>query len=181
MPEDREILDAFRQEGKEDYAFNLLVRKYSRDLYWKIRRMVFDHDDADDILQNTFLKAWKYLPDFREESRLFTWLYRIAVNETLNFLKSKRLRTMFSLTGNEKTLADKFTADPYFTGDEITRRLYAAIGKLPPKQKIVFTMRYFDQMKFDEIATMLKRTTGSVKASYHHAFIKIKRYLGEED
>ena len=108
MPEDREILDAFRQEGKEDYAFNLLVRKYSRDLYWKIRRMVFDHDDADDILQNTFLKAWKYLPDFREESRLFTWLYRIAVNETLNFLKSKRLRTMFSLTGNEKTLADKF-------------------------------------------------------------------------
>lgn len=181
MPEDREILDAFRQEGKEDYAFNLLVRKYSRDLYWKIRRMVFDHDDADDILQNTFLKAWKYLPDFREESRLFTWLYRIAVNETLNFLKSKRLRTMFSLTGNEKTLADKFTADPYFTGDEITRRLYAAIGKLPPTQKIVFTMRYFDQMKFDEIATMLNGTTGSVKASYHHAFIKIKRYLGEED
>lgn len=157
MPEDREILDAFRQEGKEDYAFNLLVRKYSRDLYWKIRRMVFDHDDADDILQNTLIKAWKYLPDFREESRLFTWLYRIAVNETLNFLKSKRLRTMFSLSGKEKALAEKFIADPYFTGDDITRRLYAGIGKLPPKQKIVFTMRYLDQMKFDEIAQYTER------------------------
>ena len=177
MTEDKEILDAFRQEGKEDYAFNLLVRRYSRDLYWQIRRMVLDHDDADDLLQNTLIKAWKYLPDFREDCRLYTWLYRIAVNE----LKSKRLRTMFSLTGKERTLAEKFTADPYFSGDEITRRLYAGMEKLPPRQKVIFTMRYFDQMKFDDIAKVLKRTVGSVKASYHHAFVKMKRYLGEED
>ena len=166
MTEDKEILDAFRQEGKEDYAFNLLVRRYSRDLYWQ---------------QNTLIKAWKYLPDFREDCRLYTWLYRIAVNETINFLKSKRLRTMFSLTGKERTLAEKFTADPYFSGDEITRRLYAGMEKLPPRQKVIFTMRYFDQMKFDDIAKVLKRTVGSVKASYHHAFVKMKRYLGEDD
>lgn len=181
MAEDKEILDAFHQEGKEDYAFNLLVRQYSRDLYWQIRRMVFDHDDADDILQNTFVKAWKYLPEFRADCKLYTWLYRIAVNETLNFLKSKRLRTMFRLTGNERSIAEKFTADPYFTGDEIVRRLYAGIEKLPPKQKVIFTMKYFDQMKFDEIAAALKGTTGSIKASYHHAYTKMKQYLKEED
>ena len=181
MTEDKEILDAFRQEGKEDYAFNLLVRRYSRDLYWQIRRMVFDHDDADDILQNTLVKAWKYFPGFREDCRLYTWLYRIAVNETLNFLKSKRLRAMFSLSGNERAVEDRFTADPYFSGDEITRRLYAGIAKLPPKQKVVFSMRYFDQMKFDDIAAALKGTTGSIKASYHHAYMKMKRYLKEED
>lgn len=181
MEDDKEILEAFKEEGRQDYAFNLLVRRYSRDLYWRIRRMVFDHDEADDLLQNTLIKAWKYLPDFREDCKLYTWLYRIAVNETLNYLKSKRLKTMFTLTGKEKTLADKFTADPYFNGDEIVRRLYAAIDKLPPKQKIIFTMRYFDGMKFDEIAQVLKQSTGSAKASYHHAYVKIQKFLEDHD
>lgn len=181
MTDDKEILEAFKEEGRQDYAFNLLVRKYSRDLYWCIRRMVIDHDEADDLLQNTLIKAWKYLPDFREDCRLYTWLYRIAVNETLNYLKSKRLKTMFSLSGKEKILSERFTADPYFNGDDITRRLYAAIEKLPPKQKVIFTMRYFDDMKFDDIAKALRRTTGSVKASYHHAYVKMQTFLGDSD
>ena len=155
--DDREILDALREEGRENYAFNLLVRKYSQRLYWHIRRAVLSHDDADDLLQNTFIKAWKNLPYFREESRLYTWLYRIATNETINFLKSKRLRA----------------SDPYFTGDEISRRLYQAISKLPPRQKMIFNMRYFEELKFTEIAEILNRSVGAVKASYHHAFTKV--------
>ena len=150
--DDREILDALREEGRENYAFNLLVRKYSQRLYWHIRRAVLDHDEADDLLQNTFIKAWKNLPYFREESRLYTWLYRIATNETINFLKSKRLRTMFSMSGYESAFADKLASDPYFSGDEISRRLYRAIAKLPPRQKMIFNMRYFEELKFTEIA-----------------------------
>ena len=145
--DDREILDALREEGRENYAFNLLVRKYSQRLYWHIRRAVLSHDDADDLLQNTFIKAWKNLPYFREESRLYTWLYRIATNETINFLKSKRLRTMFSMSGYESAFADKLASDPYFSGDEISRRLYRAIAKLPPRQKMIFNMRYFEEPK----------------------------------
>ena len=163
--DDREILAALREEGNENYAFNLLVRKYSQRLYWHIRRAVLDHDDADDLLQNTFIKAWKNLPYFREESRLYTWLYRIATNETINFLKSKRLRTMLSMSGHESSIADRLASDPYFTGDEISRRLY----------------RYFDELKFTEIAEILNRSVGAVKASYHHAFTKMQDILNEND
>lgn len=179
--DDREILAALREEGNENYAFNLLVRKYSQRLYWHIRRAVLDHDDADDLLQNTFIKAWKNLPYFREESRLYTWLYRIATNETINFLKSKRLRTMFSMSGYESAFADKLASDPYFSGDEISRRLYRAIAKLPPRQKMIFNMRYFDELKFTEIAEILNRSVGAVKASYHHAYTKIQGFLNEND
>ncbi len=175
--DDREILDALREEGRENYAFNLLVRKYSQRLYWHIRRAVLSHDDADDLLQNTFIKAWKNLPYFREESRLYTWLYRIATNETINFLKSKRLRTMFSMSGYESAFADKLASDPYFSGDEISRRLYRAIAKLPPRQKMIFNMRYFEELKFSEIAEILNRSVGAVKASYHHAFTKVHDIL----
>ena len=181
MTDDKEILGAFREEGKQDYAFNLLVRKYSERLYWHIRRIVFDHDDADDLLQNTLIKAWKYLPDFREDSGLYTWLYRIATNETLNFLKSKRLKSMLSLTGHESRMYDKFSTDQYFTGNEITRRLYRAMEKLPPRQKTIFVMRYFEDLKMDEIAEILHLSTGSVKASYHHAYLKVKNFLNEND
>lgn len=181
MTDDKEILEAFREEGRQDYAFNLLVRKYSERLYWHIRRIVFDHDDADDLLQNTLIKAWKNLPDFREDSRLYTWLYRIATNETLNFLKSKRLKSMLSLTGHERSLYDRFSSDQYFSGDEITRKLYKAMDKLPPRQKTIFVMRYFEELKMDEIAEILHISTGSVKASYHHAYLKVKNFLSEND
>ncbi|HIZ86617.1 MAG TPA: sigma-70 family RNA polymerase sigma factor [Candidatus Coprenecus pullistercoris] len=175
--DDREILAALRDEDRKDYAFNLLVRKYSRRLYWHIRRAVFDHNDADDLLQNTFIKAWRYLPGFREESGLYTWLYRIATNETINFLKSKRLRTMLSISGHERGLAERIQADPYFNGDEAMARLYRAVIKLPPRQKMIFTMKYFEDMKFTEIAQVLDRSVGAVKASYHHAFTKIQNIL----
>lgn len=181
MTDDREILAAFRDEDRKDYAFNLLVRKYSEPLYWHIRRAVAVHEDADDLLQNTLMKAWKYLPEFREESRLYTWLYRIATNETINFLKSRRLKAMISITGREKALYDKYMSGPDFNGDDITRKLYKAISKLPPRQKMIFNMRYFDEMKFNDIAEILRRTTGSVKASYHHAYTKILQYMNAND
>lgn len=181
MADDRDILTAFKDEDRRDYAFNLLVRKYSEPLYWHIRRAVMDHDDADDLLQNTLMKAWKYLPEFREESRLFTWLYRIATNETINFLKSRRLKAMISITGHERALSDKYISGPDFNGDEITRKLYRAISKLPPKQKMIFNMRYFEDMKFNDIAEVLKRTPGAVKASYHHAYTKIVKFMNGND
>ncbi|HIZ85256.1 MAG TPA: sigma-70 family RNA polymerase sigma factor [Candidatus Coprenecus stercoravium] len=177
MADDREILEAFKDEGRRDYAFNLLVRKYSRSLYWHIRRAVLNHDDADDLLQNTLIKAWRHLPEFREDSRLYTWLYRIATNETINFLRSKRLKTMFSMSGHERELTESLKADPYFHGDDIMARLYGAIAKLPPRQKMVFNMKYFEDMKFTEIAGILDRTTGSVKASYHQAYLKLRHLL----
>lgn len=181
MTEDKEILDALHEEGKQDYAFSLLVRKYSERLYWHIRKIVFDHDDADDLLQNTLIKAWKNLPGFREESRLYTWLYKIATNEALNFLKSRRVKSFLSLKGYEKAIEDRFTTSQYFNGDEITRRLYRAMEKLPPRQKAVFIMRYFEEMKMDEIAEIIGRSTGAVKATYHHAFLKMKNFLSEDD
>ena len=181
MTDDREILDALREEGREDYAFNLLVRKYSERLYWHIRRAVIDHDDTDDLLQNTFIKAWKYLPGFREDSRLYTWLYRIATNETINYLRSKRLRTMLPFNGQERAACLRLTEEQGFTGDEITRRLYRAIAQLPPRQKMIFTMRYFNELKFTEIAAIVNRTVGAVKASYHQAHTKLRQILDTED
>ena len=175
--DDREILDALREEGRENYAFNLLVRKYSQRLYWHIRRAVLSHDDADDLLQNTFIKAWKNLPYFREESRLYTWLYRIATNETLNFLRRQRTHGLSGSEPLENILYRKVDDDPYFNGDMLQRELHKAIQKLPPRQKAVFNMRYFEELKFTEIAEILNRSVGAVKASYHHAFTKVHDIL----
>lgn len=181
MLDDKDILDIYREGGKEEYAFNLIVRKYSERLYYHIRKMVGDHEQANDLLQNTFVKVWRFLPDFREESKLFTWIYRIATNEAISFLKRERMRYTFSLTDYETVLAERLEADPYFNGDNITKELYKAIGKLPPKQKVVFNMRYFEDMKYEDMADILGGSVGSLKASYHHAFSKIQKSLEESD
>lgn len=175
--EDKEILDIYREGGKEDYAFNLIVRKYSERLYWHIRKLVNDHDEANDLVQNTLVKAWRYLPDFREEAKLYTWLHRIATNETLTFMRKEKLRNVFSLTDYESVLSNKLEADPYFNGDSIQKELFKAIRKLPPKQRIVFNLKYFEEMKYEEISEILGGSVGSLKASYHHAYLKIQASL----
>lgn len=176
---DKELLELYREEGKEKYAFNLIVKAYSERLYWHVRKMVASHDDANDIIQNTFLKAWDALPEFREESRLFTWLYRIATNESLTFLKRKKTRAFLSLTDYSKQLENKLESDPYFNGDATQKALHKAILKLPDKQRAVFNMRYFEEMKYEEISEITGTSVGALKASYHHAFQKIQHTMEE--
>lgn len=177
--DDKDLLELYKEDGKGNYAFNLIVGKYSERLYWHIRKMVASHDDANDLLQNTFIKAWKALPEFREESKLFTWLYRIATNEVLTFLKRKQVRSFLSLTDYSKTLENVLESDTYFNGDAAQKALHKAILKLPEKQRIVFNMRYFEELKYEEISEILGTSAGALKASYHHASQKIQLSLQE--
>jgi len=176
---DKDILELFRSEERKDYAFNLIVRRYQERLYWHIRRIIIDHDDTDDILQNTFIKAWSGLETFRETSALFTWLYRIATNEALTFLKQKRRKYLLPLIDVEKQLSNTIETDEYFDGDELQMKLQKAILTLPEKQRIVFNMKYFDEMKYEEIAAIMNTSVGALKASFHHAVKKIEKYLTE--
>ena len=180
MSEDKEIIEIYRQEGREEYAFNLLVRKYSERLYWHIRKLTCSHDDANDLLQTTLVKIWQNLPTFREESKLYTWLYRIATNETLTFLKKKRLVSYLSLSDYDSILENKLQSDKYFNGDKLQLALQRAILKLPDKQRAVFNLRYFQQMKYEDISEIMNTSVGALKASYHHAYQKIKTQLEHE-
>lgn len=177
----RDILELYAQPGEQEHAFNLIIREYSERLYLSIRRMVSSHDDADDILQNTFIKVWNALPVFRGDSSLYTWIYRIAVNETISFLKREKLRRFFSLTGHEDYVDSRKEGSPSPDGDALSARLHSEVTKLPPKQRTVFTLRYFDEMKYEDIAEMLGGTVGSLKASYHHAYIKISEALSKQE
>lgn len=174
MATDREILELYREGGREE-AFRLLVRSYQERLYWHIRRMVLDADDADDCLQNTFLKAWRSLENFRGDAQLYTWLYRIATNETLSFLSRQQTRGEYA--GLEA--ADRLPSDPWFDGNQVQTALHQAIAKLPPKQKAVFLLRYFEEMPYEKIAQVLETSEGALKASYHHAYEKVKAWMKE--
>ena len=156
-------------------AFEQMVDIYSEQLYWQIRRLVFVHEDADDILQNVFLKAWKNIDTFRNDSKLSTWLYRIALNESVDFIRKKKNET--SLPAVEESLAQKLMADEYFDGDEIQATLQEAIASLPDKQRIVFTMKYFEEMKYSDMSNILGTTTGALKASYQIAVNKICEFF----
>jgi len=170
---DRELLRLFFIEGKRNSAFRLIIQTYSERLYWPIRRIVLDHDDADDVLQNTFIKIYQKLGSFEEKSSLFSWMYRIAINEALNFLKQNKKR-QFS---DPVQFAEELSSDPYFDGDEAYQKLLYAISQLPEKQSLVFQLKYFDNLKYEEIAEMLGGTVGSLKASYHHAVKKIEKEI----
>ncbi len=182
MPEwdDREILEGIATPGQEEAAFNQLVLKYQERLYWHIRKMVLNHDDADDVLQNTMIKVWRSVKDFRSDSGLFTWLYRIATNESLSFLKQKKRKEFTPWDSVEHKMSESLESDPWFNGDEIQLKLQQAILKLPEKQRIVFNMKYFDEMKYEEMAKILGTSVGALKASYHHAVKKIESMLGED-
>jgi RNA polymerase sigma-70 factor, ECF subfamily len=178
--EEREILDKLRDPETKNFGFNQLVRTYQQRIYWHIRKMVVDHDDADDLVQEVFIKAWKNLDHFREESRLFTWLYRIATNECLNFLKKKRNRFFLPIADLEAILSTTMDKSAHISGDELQMKLQKALLKLPDKQRLVFNMRYFDDMKYEEIAEITSTSVGSLKASYHLAVKKIEEFLSDD-
>lgn len=168
------------KEGKKTEHFSDMVKVFQERLYWHIRKMVLSHDDANDVLQNTFLKAWKGLDGFRGEAQLSTWLYRIATNETLTFLANKRLKSIELMEELEDLLFSSLQADSYFSGDEVQLKLQKAILTLPEKQRLVFNMKYFDDMTYDTMEGILGTSVGALKASYHHAVKKIEKYLEEE-
>lgn len=174
---DSELLSFFHDPDKSDYGFNLIVERYKERLYWHIRKLLFDHEDSDDVLQDTFVKVWKGLEGFRQDASLFTWLYRIATNEALSFLRKKKKRFLVPLVDVEHKLEQKLEDDEYFNGDHIQKMLQKAILKLPEKQRLVFNMRYFEDLKYETMADILKTSVGSLKASYHHAVKKIEKIL----
>lgn len=173
---EKEIIGLLAQPGSQRKAFEEIVRHYSQPLYWKIRNIVLSHDDADDVLQNTFVKAWVNLPEFRNMSKLSTWLYRIAINESLDFLRRKK--HMQDLSVDEvASVANTLMADLYFDGDKAKALLFEAIDQLPDVQRTVFNLRYFDNMKYSEISKILGTSEGALKASFHIAQQKVTEYL----
>lgn len=174
---DKELLVMFKEESSKNFAFNLIIKKYQKKLYSIIRRMLIDHDDTDDVLQNTFIKMWHHLDGFKEDSQLYTWLYRIATNESLTFLKKKRTKFFIPMVDVEYKLSQSLESDQYFKGDEIQLRLQKAILKLPEKQRLVFNMKYFEEMKYEDMSEILGTSVGALKASYHHAVKKIEEYV----
>ncbi len=175
--DDIELLTLFKDEGTKERAFTAILKKYQERLYWHIRRMVVEHEDANDVLQNMFLKAWKGLANFREDSQLYTWLYRIATNESLTFLEQQKKRSTFSMNDEENGLTNKIKADTNFDGNRLEWKLQLAVQHLPEKQKAVFNLRYFEEMPYAEMSTVLETSEGALKASYHHAVKKIEEFI----
>jgi RNA polymerase sigma factor (sigma-70 family) len=174
---DTELLVQFRETATKERAYTAIIRKYQEKLYWHIRRMVVDHDDANDVLQNVFIRVWKGLENFREDSQLYTWLYRIATNECLTFLEQQKKRGTISLSDVESGLTDKIKADQHFDANKLEWKLQLAIQQLPEKQRIVFSLRYYDEMPYEEMSRVLETSEGALKASYHHAVKKIEYYI----
>ena len=174
---DEEILEKFRQPDTKNYAFNLLVRTYQERVYWHVRKMVIDHEDANDLTQEIFVKVWKNLGKFQGKSKLFTWIYKIATNECLNFLNKKRKKFLVPLVDVKAELTNKLETSDYVSGDEVQIKLQKALLKLPDKQRLVFNMKYFDDMKYEDISAILGTSVGALKASYHLAVKKIENYL----
>ena len=175
--DDEQLVARLREPATCREAFGDVMRIYSEPLYWQIRRMVNNHDDANDLLQNTFLKAWNNLDYFRGDAKLSTWLYKIAINESINFLNKERAKNNISTDDEDSFLLNNLEADEYFDGDELKIELHKAIASLPEKQRLVFNMRYFDEMKYEDISEVLGTSVGALKASYHHAVKKIEEYF----
>ena len=179
MINEPDLIRQLQNEKTREQAFTLLVREYQEPLYWQIRRIVLKHDDSDDVLQNTFIKAWVNLDDFRGESRIYTWLSRIAINEALNHMQ--RSRQNASLDDAESSVVLTLQSDPYFDGDKTQLQLQEAISKLPAKQRVVFNMKYFQEMKYEDMSEALGTSIGALKASYHHAVKKITEFFERQD
>lgn len=174
---EREILALLGDPTTQRKGFEKVVERYGEQLYWQIRRMVLSHEDANDLLQNTFVKAWTNIDYFRAEARLSTWLYRIALNECLNFLNRQRAQETVSLDDPEAAAAGMLASDPYFDGDEAQMLLQKALQTLPEKQRMVFNLKYFQEMKYEDMSDIFGTSVGALKASYHHAVKKIELFL----
>ena len=178
IPEsDTELLQQFRNPITKERAYTFLIKRYQEKLYWHVRRMVVDHDDANDVLQNVFIRVWNGLENFREDSQLYTWLYRIATNECLTFLEQQKKRSAVSLSDVESGLSNKIKADTNFDPNRLEWKLQLAIQQLPEKQRIVFHLRYYDEMPYEKMSRVLETSEGALKASYHHAVKKIENYI----
>ncbi|HEY0042040.1 MAG TPA: sigma-70 family RNA polymerase sigma factor [Flavisolibacter sp.] len=171
------LLQQFRDPQTKEKAYTAIIKKYQERLYWHIRRLVVDHDDANDVLQNVFIRVWNGLQNFKEESQLYTWLYRIGTNESLTFLENQKKRAAVSLSDVETGLSNKIKADKHFDPNRLEWKLQLAIQQLPEKQRIVFTLRYYDEMPYEEMSRVLETSEGALKASYHHAVKKIEDFI----
>ena len=179
--QESELIAQLKDESTQSQAFTALVKKYQEQVYWLIRKMVLSHDDANDVLQNTFLHAWKGIKTFRGDAKFSTWLYRIAVNETFTFLANAELKNANNMTDLEDVMVQNLASDEYFEGDELQIKFQKAILSLPPKQRMVFNMKYFEDKKYEEMEEILGTSVGALKASYHHAVKKIESYVLMED
>jgi RNA polymerase sigma-70 factor (ECF subfamily) len=174
---DNEILLRFRVPATREAAFTTLIKKYQERLYWHIRRLVVTHEDSNDLLQNVWIRVWNALDKFREESQLYTWLYRIATNECLSFIEQQKKKATLHLSDEENGMERQLKADPHFDAQKLEWKLQLAIQQLPEKQRVVFSLRYFDEMPYEEMSKVLETSEGALKASYHHAAKKIERFL----
>lgn len=178
---DEQLIELLHSDNEREAAFSFLVDKYSRQLYAVIRRIVYRHEDADDVLQNTFIKVWKNINRFEGQSKLSTWMYTIATNEALSHLRREKASRKLPLTTEEYDLTEILTSDPYFDGDEADAKFMAAIEELPEKQKLTFELRYFQDLPYKEISEITGTSEGALKANYHHAIKKLRVFLGIDD
>lgn len=174
------LVEQLKDKNSQAKAFEVLVNTYKERLYWHIRQIVLNHDDADDVLQNVFIKVFRNIEGFKGDSKLYSWMYRIATNEALTFLKTKSRKLGVNSEELQEKLANNLESDVYFEGEEIQLQLQKAIATLPEKQKLIFNMKYFQEMKYDEISEILETSVGGLKASYHIAVKKIEAYLKED-
>jgi RNA polymerase sigma-70 factor (ECF subfamily) len=175
--DDKILLAIYRDPATREKGFTYIIQKYQERLYWHIRRLVLDHDDANDVLQNVFVKVWKNLEGFREDAQLYTWLYKIATNECLTFLEKQKKNNSISLSDVETGLSNTLKADAQFDPNKLEWKLQRAILGLPEKQRIVFNLRYYDEMPYEEMSRVLDTSEGALKASYHHAVKKIEEFI----
>lgn len=175
--DDTDLVERFRQPKTRDAAFTAIVKKYQERIYWQIRRLVVGHDDANDVMQNVFIKAWNGLENFRADAQLFTWIYRIAVNESLTYLKQQKKRSSISMDDQSLNLVEKLHSEKDFDSNKAVWKLQLAIQQLPEKQRAVFNLRYFDEMPYEQMSHVLETSVGALKASYHHAVKKIEDYI----
>ena len=179
LAKESELLSMIAHPDTRNNGLNLLFKTFQERTYWLIRKIVIDHEDANDLLQNTFIKVFKNIDSFRGQSAISTWIYTIAYNESLQFIKNKKRMQFFSLSNYEKRLSARLIQDPYFQANEISLKLQNAILSLPIKQRNVFNMRYYDELSFEEISKITTTSIGALKANYHHAFKKVEKYLIE--
>ena len=170
---DNDIIRLY-SEGRQEEAFNGIVHAYTERLYWHVRRFLCNHEDTNDLLQDIFIKIWTALSTFRGDAKLYTWIYRVATNEVLNHLRKKKVKALVSLDSTSAMMERMIDDDAHFNGNQLQRELHKAIQRLPEKQRVVFNLRYFDEMKYEDIAEITGTSVGALKASYHHAYNKVK-------